>query len=152
MSKLMKFVADNDLTRNVRFLGHVPEGALNEWYNRVSGFVMPSLFEGFGIPVIEAMAAGTPVIGTDVDGIRCLIEDGKTGVLVTYGDEAAMAQAILRVCRGDFVPPDDLIERTRAAHDWDTVAKRYHRILLGQVDITESASGLRAAGRSPVSS
>lgn len=70
---LEKFIKRNNLESNVEFLGFIPEEKLNEWYNKVEVVVVPSIFEGFGITVIEAMAAGTPVIGRNVDGIRSIL-------------------------------------------------------------------------------
>ena len=59
--------------------------------------VLPSLQEPFGTVVAEAMAAGTPVVATRVDGLPELVEDGVTGALVEPGDTAALAVAVLRV-------------------------------------------------------
>ena len=59
--------------------------------------VLPSRQEPFGTVVAEAMAAGTPVVATRVDGLPELIDDGVTGALVEPGDTAALAVAVLRV-------------------------------------------------------
>ena len=127
---LERYVADNGLAKQVEFLGFVPDDELPSWYGRVSCFVMPSVFEGFGIPIPEAMACGTPVIGTNVDGIRGLIDDGTTGLLVEYGDEEGLAERILRVCRGEYEPPEDLAAQIRKEYDWDGIAQRYAELLL----------------------
>jgi glycosyltransferase involved in cell wall biosynthesis len=59
--------------------------------------VLPSLQEPFGTVVAEAMAAGTPVVATRVDGLPELVQDGITGALVDPDDTAALAVAVLRV-------------------------------------------------------
>jgi glycosyltransferase involved in cell wall biosynthesis len=59
--------------------------------------VLPSVQEPFGTVVAEAMAAGTPVVATRVDGLPELVEDGVTGRLVDPGDTAALAVAVLDV-------------------------------------------------------
>jgi glycosyltransferase involved in cell wall biosynthesis len=59
--------------------------------------VLPSTQEPFGTVVAEAMAAGTPVVATRVDGLPELVEDGVTGALVDPGDTAALAVAVLEV-------------------------------------------------------
>lgn len=57
-------------------------------------FVLPSLYEGFGIAILEAMAAARPVVATTVGGIPEFVRDGETGVLVKPGDAASLAQAL----------------------------------------------------------
>lgn len=65
----------------------------------VHAFVMPSLYEGFGIAILEAMAAGKPVIATSVGGIPEFVKDGETGLLVKPGDANALAEAMMKVLK-----------------------------------------------------
>jgi glycosyltransferase involved in cell wall biosynthesis len=55
---------------------------------------MPSHWEGFGLTAAEAMAAGKPVVGTDVPGLREVVEDDVTGFLVPVGDPAALRERL----------------------------------------------------------
>lgn len=89
-----------NLERNVEFLGFVQDDELNALYNQAQCVVVPSIFEGFGITVIEALAAGTRVVGADVDGIRGILKNEGYGVLVRYGDFPALAGAIVSELRG----------------------------------------------------
>ena len=95
LEKMKSLVGRLKLESNVTFLGFVPEDQLNELYNRAQCVVVPSIFEGFGITVIEALAAGTRVIGTDVDGIREILQGEESGRLVPYGNQRALAEAIV---------------------------------------------------------
>lgn len=94
LEKMKSLVRQLDLERNVIFLGFVPDDQLNTLYNQARCVVVPSVFEGFGITVIEALAAGTRVIGTDTDGIREILHNCDYGRLVPYGDTRALADAI----------------------------------------------------------
>lgn len=59
--------------------------------------VIPSRFEGFGLAAAEAQAAGLPVVAADVDGLREVIADGQTGLLVPPGNPSALAEALVRL-------------------------------------------------------
>jgi glycosyltransferase involved in cell wall biosynthesis len=62
-------------------------------------FTLPSLYEGLPNVILEAMAAGKPVVATSVDGTKELVEHEKTGLLVSPGDPDGLAEAILRLIR-----------------------------------------------------
>ena len=75
-----------------------PEETL-AFYEVMDVVAVPSQFEGFGLSVAEAMAAGRPVVGMRVGGLAEIIEDGVTGYLVAPDDSAAFAAALIRVLR-----------------------------------------------------
>ncbi len=78
----------------VQFIGAMSQAELATWMRRASVFVLPSVSEGLGRVVFEAMASGTPVIGSSVGGIPDMIEDGVTGFLVPPGDALSLAEKI----------------------------------------------------------
>jgi glycosyltransferase involved in cell wall biosynthesis len=80
---------------NIDHIGRVAEAA--GILGHLDVLVLPSRQEPFGTVVAEAMAAGTPVVATRVDGLPELVVDGVTGALVEPGDTAALAVAVLRV-------------------------------------------------------
>ena len=69
-----------DIHRYVRFLGYVPDKTLAVLYRLASVFVFPSLYEGFGLPPLEAMASGTPVVTSNVSSLPEVV--GDAAVLV----------------------------------------------------------------------
>ena len=66
-------------------------------YSIMDVVAVPSIFEGFGLTAAEAMAAGVPVVASDVDGLREVVEDGVTGYLIPVKDERALAERLIQV-------------------------------------------------------
>jgi glycosyltransferase involved in cell wall biosynthesis len=131
---LKSYVRAQRLERNVEFLGFIPEDSLNTWYNRVQCAVVPSVFEGFGLTVVEAMAAGTCVIGTRVDSIRRIIREGASGYLVDYGDTAALAGRVVQLLRDEATQArfaEEGIKQVRSRFSWQAVMGRLAPELLG---------------------
>ena len=111
------------LKERVGFVGQIPHEKITEYLAQADCFVLPSLKEGFGIAVLEAMAAGLPVIGTRVGGILDIIEDGKTGILVEPKNPEAIAQAIYEIYSGKkFAKPD--LEK----YNWQNITEKVYKI------------------------
>lgn len=85
------------LTDNVRFLGVKDNVA--EFLNGIDIFVSPTLYESFGITLIEAQACKKPVVASNVGSVPEIIKDGETGLLVLPKDAQAIAGAIIRLIR-----------------------------------------------------
>jgi len=98
-SLLEALAADLHLTENIRWLGSMPHEKMFPLYGIMDVVAVPSEYEGFGLSAAEAMAAGVPVVATDVGGLREVIETGTTGMLVPYGAPDKMAEAILILLR-----------------------------------------------------
>ncbi len=98
-AELQRIVAAGGVERNLRLLGAVDELAKTRLLHMADVVVAPSRYEGFGIPLIEAMAAGRPVITTDVPASNEVVQHERTGLLVPYDDPDALAAAIIRLLR-----------------------------------------------------
>lgn len=111
------------LEGRVEWAGYVATDALLDAYRAASVFVLPSLYEGFGLPVLEAMACGTPVICTDVSSLPEVA--GDAAILVPPDDIGALAGALRRVL-GD---PEEAARLRRlglaraALFSWDRAAR-----------------------------
>lgn len=93
--QIYSLVSELGLQENVKFLGFVPDEDLVFFYNGAAAFVYPSFYEGFGIPVVEAMACGTPVITSDVSSLPEVV--GEAGIMVDPQDIEAISDAITSV-------------------------------------------------------
>jgi glycosyltransferase involved in cell wall biosynthesis len=92
---LRRAVHRYQLHKYVRFLGYLPEETLAVMYRLAGVFVFPSLYEGFGLPPLEAMASGTPVVTSNVSSLPEVA--GDAAVLVDPYDPRAIAEGIYQV-------------------------------------------------------
>jgi glycosyltransferase involved in cell wall biosynthesis len=86
-----------DLNKNIKFLGHVNNKKKEELLYNSDIFLYPSIWEGFGLSLIEAMVFGIPVITTRVSAIPEIIIDNKTGFLINEGDYKELANKIIYI-------------------------------------------------------
>ena len=94
---IFELVESLNLTASVRFPGYIDSNDLPLWYNATALFVYPSHFEGFGLPVLEAMACGAPVITSDVSSLPEVTGREGAARLVNPTDPAALAAALAEV-------------------------------------------------------
>lgn len=107
------------------FTGSISRTSVAEVLRRSSAFVLPSLKEGMPLSLLEAMSCGKAVVGSDIPGIKALVKDNETGLLVPAKDVNAFASAIITVL-GD----EDLRKRLGSAAS-RAIRERYsHRIVV----------------------
>jgi glycosyltransferase involved in cell wall biosynthesis len=98
---LKNLTAEYELGENIVFLGYVDENELADMYSKCEIFVFPSLYESFGIVIIEAMSAGLPVVSYDLDCVSETLEEGKYGILVKKGGIKELADEIIRLLKDE---------------------------------------------------
>lgn len=123
--RIESIVADLGLTTITHFPGRLTQEDLPTYYAAADVTVVPSHYEPFGLVTIEAMACGTPVVGSDVGGLQFTILPEETGLLAPPKDDGAFAAAIDRI----LLNPDwrnqlgqAARKRVEATFSWDGVA------------------------------
>jgi len=113
------------------FLGHVPDrSAYRAVIRRARALVLPSEWEAYGFVLLEAMAARTPIVATAVGAVPEVLDQGRLGRLVPYGDVAALARALVEVGGN----PDEARRRLEAGWehvqqlDWSASAERFREL------------------------
>jgi phosphatidylinositol alpha-1,6-mannosyltransferase len=127
------------LEQNVRLLGWVERRELINLYLACDIFVLPAIevkgdVEGFGIVLIEANAAGKPVVSTRVGGILDAVKDGESGVLVEAGAWDELTNVIINLLADETLRQSIGHlgrERARTQFDWPVIAQQYAELLTG---------------------
>jgi glycosyltransferase involved in cell wall biosynthesis len=115
-------VKDSPYARDIRVTGFVPDEELPHLYRTANAFVYPSLFEGFGLPPVEAMACGCPVISSASGSLAEVI--GKAALIIDPQSTERIANALIRFV-GNDTPSESLRERGLANAQrfrWDKAA------------------------------
>ncbi|RJX34457.1 MAG: glycosyltransferase family 1 protein [Desulfarculus sp.] len=116
------------LGERVRLLGFVAEADLPALFSAATAFVFPSLYEGFGLPPLEAMACGAPVIAARAAAVPEVV--GQAGILVPPGDPAALAAAMAEVLRRPELAAELRAQglKRAAQFSWRRAAERTHAL------------------------
>ncbi|MBM3131782.1 MAG: glycosyltransferase family 1 protein [Chloroflexi bacterium] len=99
LRNLKGIVDERGMGDRVHIIGYVPDELMAPSYRQAEMFVLPSVFEPFGMTATEAMACGTPVIASRFGGIRAVIRSGENGILIDPTNTKGLAEAILRLHR-----------------------------------------------------
>lgn len=131
--RLFAEVEQLDLGSRVHFTGFVADDDLPALYSAADAFAFPSWYEGFGLPVLEAMACGTPVVVADNSSLPEVVGDG--GLLVSAADESALTDALVRVILDSGLRQKLVIRGLELARrfTWERAARQvlevYHRVV-----------------------
>lgn len=127
LGRLMRLADELGIADAVTFTGQRQRGLLRYYYSAANVFVTTPWYEPFGITPVEAMACGTPVVGTAVGGIKTTVVDGETGYLVPPHDPQALAERLLWLQRHPHIAQRLGWAGMRRAYQqftWRTVATR----------------------------
>jgi glycosyltransferase involved in cell wall biosynthesis len=137
MSKLRILVEELGLEKNITFLGYIFGDEKNQYYRSIDICIVPSTFESFSLVALEAMAAGKPVIASNVGGLPGLVEDGVTGYLFSPDDPRELADKIKQLIKNEPLQRKmGKSGREKAEHfNWSNIAKEtistYEKVIAG---------------------
>ena len=141
-SYLLNLAKELHIKDSVVFIGQIPHWKMAKYYSLADVFVLPSITskmgetEGFGVVLLEAMACGLPVIGSDTGGIPDIIKNGETGLLFRQKDSPDLANQIIRLLTDEDLRKKmvanarNLIE---TQFSWEIVAERFMEVYHGVI-------------------
>ncbi len=118
-----RLVKDLGLEKEVILTGYLEEEELVYWYNRAAAFILPTFYEGFGLPIVEAFACGCPVITSNVASVPEVA--GDAAILIEPGSQTALTEAMRRILR-DALLKENLRQKGLARaqlFSWEKTAK-----------------------------
>ena len=155
IGRLMEIAKAEGVEEQVRFVGRKGRAEIKYYYSAADVFVTTPWYEPFGITPVEAMACGTPVIGTRVGGIKSTVVDGKTGFLIGPNDHDALACRLAQLYRNPAlgrVFGQRGIRRANENYTWQKVAASiaglYQEVALGRPRRAAAGYDCRAAMQS----
>jgi glycosyltransferase involved in cell wall biosynthesis len=118
--------------RNVKFAGFVEENLKPFYYRAADVFVLPSVMktEVFPLVFLEASASGLPIVVSDLDTFKCIIEDGYNGIVTKRGDENNLADAIIYLLENEEVR-EKMGENAKKKVDdysWERIAEETEKV------------------------
>ena len=132
-TSLAASAASLGLADSVRFLGVQDRRQVRDLMARANALVLPSLSEGWGVVVAEALASGTPVVASRVGGVPEILASDDGGILVPPADEGALAAALVEIASRR--PDPAVVEAASRAQPWSVqanhIAAVYRRVLSG---------------------
>jgi len=152
-SPVAKRIGGLGLDGAVRFVSGVSDERLTELFAEAAVAVVPSLYEGFSLPAVEAMASGTPLVATTGGALPEVVgPSGRAGLLVPPGDPAALAEAVLAVL-GSVGLAERLSaagrERVLAHFTWEACARRTVEHYRGVIEAAVAPARVPTAAGSP---
>jgi glycosyltransferase involved in cell wall biosynthesis len=130
--ELCRYIERHGLDTHVRFTGRLPLDSLKKEYEAAHIFVLPSVWEGYGIVLIDAMKAGLPIVASRVGGIPEIVDDNVNGLLVATSNPRAIADAIRRLTSNEDLWREIAANNIRKGLEfprWKDVGEEFYRTL-----------------------
>jgi len=119
---LQKLSRNLGIQNLVTFVGRIPQDKLPPYYSAADVLVVPSYYESFGLVALESLASGTPVVATKVGAMESILQDGKTGQVVSNGSATLLADGIRSFISRSNPISADTIRASVLRFSWENVA------------------------------
>jgi len=128
--ELLKLCADLNLNNQIRFIGEIPNSQIPSHLSLADVFLLPSLSEGFPVSILEAMAAGLPIVASNIGGIPEIVIEGKNGYLANPKDPNGIADRVIRILSNDQLRKEmgNNSYTLSKKYNWDTLAEQVEEI------------------------
>lgn len=126
---LVSIIEQLHLTEDVKIIGYIDQPSLKEYFSAADLLIVPSLYEPFGLVILEAMACGCPVIATDNGGPRDILQSGA-GLTIDFTDAEEMTNSILKVLLDTNLwskMSHAGIKTSQESYSWSIVALRLYQ-------------------------
>lgn len=128
-----KIVKDEDLEEHIIFTGEIPHNKVKEVYKITDIYVIPSLFEGMPLSLLEAMFNELPIIGSDVKGINNIVCHGKNGLLFESGNSIELKKRIIYLIENPINADKfgfNALKDYRSRYNFDKIISKYNQIIM----------------------
>jgi D-inositol-3-phosphate glycosyltransferase len=145
IARLQSLAAGLGLAGLVRFVGAVQQDRLPSYYRAAEVTVMPSSYESFGLVAVESLASGTPVVASQVGGLRSIVENGKDGYLIPWRHPHLFAEKLEQILSDPILAARLSAQGVRSAQrfSWGSAARRlirlYEQLLAAERPMLEPA-------------
>jgi glycosyltransferase involved in cell wall biosynthesis len=130
-------ISDKNLDSRVRILGLIEDHEIDEVMKGADLFLLPSIFEGMSVAIIEALAAGLPTVISDLETNREVTDDGRVGYLTPPGNPVALAEALNEILSS----PDEMDSRGRKAAAYAAEQFGFDRVVREYTELYERLLG-----------
>jgi D-inositol-3-phosphate glycosyltransferase len=128
--RIKRIMEQHSLEDKVVFLGSIDQAHLRKYYSAADALVVPSLYESFGLVTVEALACGTPVVVSQIDKMKSIVQEGKNGFSFCPNDPASLCQSLEKMFdfRSKLWSRSSIREDVILRFSWDNTAENTYRV------------------------
>lgn len=128
IANMFRIINEKGLNKRVHIIGYVPDDLMAPYYRQARLFVLPSLFEPFGMTATEAMACGIPVVASRFGGISNVITSGKNGILIDPSNPEEFSGSMIELLKNQEIARrigQQAAETIRKHYSWEAVTEKF---------------------------